>query len=79
MDTEQGFQLGHSLGLDALDKINEELGDDNIEALKDALAGLMTAGMHCAYAFAPTEEIAEELISTCQQFALKNWEDENDL
>ena len=47
-------------------------------ALKDALAGMMVAAMSCAYAFVPTEEVVEELISTAQQFALKNWEEENE-
>ena len=47
-------------------------------ALKDALAGMMVSAMSCAYAFVPTEEVVEELISTAQQFALKNWEEENE-
>ena len=74
MDT---YEIGYRAGLDALDKINEALGDDDPMALKDAVAGMMVSAMHCAYAFAPTEEVAEELISTSQQFALKNWEEEN--
>ena len=78
MDTEKGYSIGYEAGLDALDKINEALGDDDPMALKDALAGMMVSAMACAYAFAPTEEVAEELISTAQQFALKNWEEENE-
>ena len=79
MDTEKSYSVGYEAGLDALDKINEVLGDDDPMALKDALAGMMVSAMACAYAFAPSEEIAEELISTAQQFALKNWEEENGL
>ena len=78
MDTEKSYSVGYEAGLDALDKINEVLGDDDPMALKDALAGMMVSAMACAYAFAPTEEVAEELISTAQQFALKNWEQENE-
>ena len=78
MDTQEGYTVGHEAGLDALDKINEVLGDNDPLALKDALAGMMVSAMACAYAFAPTEEVAEELISTAQQFALKNWEEENE-
>ena len=78
MDTEKGYSIGYEAGLDALDKINEVLGDDDPMALKDALAGMMVSAMSCAYAFVPTEEVAEELISTAQQFALKNWEEENE-
>ena len=61
MDTEKGYSIGYEAGLDALDKINEVLGDDDPMALKDALAGMMVSAMACAYAFAPSEEIAEEL------------------
>ena len=78
MDTEKSYSVGYEAGLDALDKINEVLGDDDPMALKDALAGMMVSAMHCAYAFAPSEEVAVELISTAQQFALKNWEEENE-
>ena len=78
MDTEKSYSVGYEAGLDALDKINEVLGDDDPMALKDALAGMMVAAMACAYAFAPSEEIAVDLISTAQQFALKNWEEENE-
>ena len=78
MDTEKSYSVGYEAGLDALDKINEALGDDDPMALKDALAGMMVSAMACAYAFAPSEEIAEELISTAQQFALKNWEEEDE-
>ena len=78
MDTEKSYSVGYEAGLDALDKINEVLGDDDPMALKDAVAGMMVSAMACAYAFAPTEEVAEELISTAQQFALKNWEEENE-
>ena len=78
MDTEKSYSVGYEAGLDALDKINEVLGDDDPMALKDAVAGMMVSAMSCAYAFAPTEEVVEELISTAQQFALKNWEEENE-
>tara|TARA_R100000995_G_C3475600_1_gene120781 strand:- start:1437 stop:1670 length:234 start_codon:yes stop_codon:yes gene_type:complete len=76
MNTEENYSIGVNAGLEALEKIHKTLGDDNHSDLKDALAGIMTTVMHCAYAAAPTEEIAEELISTAQQFALKDWEKE---
>ena len=77
--TEESYSVGYEAGLKALDKINELLGDDDSLALKDALAGMMVSAMSCAYAFAPNEKVAEELISTAQEFALSNWEkkDEN--
>ena len=77
MDTEKGYSIGYEAGVDAIDQIHKALGDDNPMALKDALTGMMVSAMHCVYAFAPTEEVAEELISTAQQFSLKNWEQEN--
>ena len=76
MNTEKNYSIGVEAALEALEKINKTLGDDNPRDLKDALAGIMTTVMHCAYASAPTEEIAEQLISTAQQFALKDWEKE---
>jgi hypothetical protein len=79
MDTQKGYSVGYEAGLDAIDQIHKALGDNDPLALKDALAGMMVSAMACAYAFAPSEEIAEELISTAQQFALKKWEQENDL
>ncbi|ANS02976.1 hypothetical protein [uncultured Mediterranean phage uvDeep-CGR0-AD1-C123] len=78
MDTQKGYSVGYEAGLDAIDQIHTALGDNNPLALKDALAGMMVSAMSCAYAFAPTEEVAEELISTAQQFALKNWEQERE-
>tara|TARA_R110002020_G_scaffold114992_2_gene264490 strand:+ start:221 stop:466 length:246 start_codon:yes stop_codon:yes gene_type:complete len=77
--TEDSYSVGYQAGLDALDKINEALGDNDPLALKNALAGIMVSAMSCTYAFAPNGKVAEELISTAQQFALKNWEKENDL
>jgi hypothetical protein len=79
MDTQKGYSVGYEAGLDAIDQIHKALGDNDPLALKDALAGMMVSAMACAYAFAPSEEIAEELISTAQQFALKKWEQKNDL
>ena len=73
---EDSYSVGYEAGLKALYKINEVLGDDDPMALKDALAGMMVSAMACAYAFAPSEEIAEELITTAQQFALKNWDEQ---
>ena len=73
---EDSYSVGYEAGLKALDKINEVLGDDDPMALKDALAGMMVSAMACAYSFAPSEEIAEELITTAQQFALKNWDEQ---
>tara|TARA_R100001163_G_scaffold20942_1_gene18012 strand:- start:288 stop:530 length:243 start_codon:yes stop_codon:yes gene_type:complete len=78
MDTQKGYSVGYEAGLDAIDQIHKALGDNDPLALKDALAGMMVSAMACAYAFAPSEEIAEELISTAQQFALKNWEEKNE-
>ena len=35
MDTEKGYSIGYEAGLDALDKINEVLGDNNPKAKND--------------------------------------------
>lgn len=77
MDTAKKYSIGVNAAVEALEKISKNLGDDNTSDLKDALAGIMTTIMHFTYAAAPTEEIAEELISAAQQFALKDWEEEN--
>ena len=68
MNTEKSYDVGYNAGLDALDVCHKSKAKE-----KDALAGLMTAVMHAAYAMAPTEEAAEELITWAQQTALQNW------
>tara|TARA_R100001594_G_scaffold146617_1_gene198268 strand:- start:655 stop:888 length:234 start_codon:yes stop_codon:yes gene_type:complete len=70
-ETEKGFNAGYEIGLNALDQC-DETGKDN----KDVLAGLMSVVMHAAYAMAPSEELAEELITWAQQNALEDWENE---
>ena len=68
MNTEKSYDVGYNAGLDALDVCHKSKANE-----KDTLAGLMTVVMHAAYAMAPTEEAAEELITWAQQTALENW------
>jgi len=68
MNTEKSYDVGYSAGLDALDVCSNGKANE-----KDTLAGLMTVVMHAAYAMAPTEEAAEELITFAQKTALENW------
>ena len=73
MSTEAGenFDSGYEAGLDALQALAVSGANE-----RDALAGLMTAVIHAAYAMAPTEEVAEEIITFSQRCALENWERE---
>ena len=73
MSTEVGenFDSGYEAGLDALQALAGSGANE-----RDALAGLMTAVIHAAYAMAPTEEVAEEIITFSQRCALENWERE---
>ena len=71
MNPEESFDVGYQAGLDALDVCDKSKAKE-----KDALAGLMSVVMHSAYAMAPTEEMAQELITWAQQTALQNWEKE---
>ena len=71
MNTEKGYVAGYNAGLDALDVCSKSRANE-----KNALAGLMTVVMHAAYAMAPTEEAAEEIITWAQQKALENWIEE---
>tara|TARA_R110000765_G_scaffold119650_2_gene214706 strand:- start:236 stop:463 length:228 start_codon:yes stop_codon:yes gene_type:complete len=73
MNTEKGYVAGYNAGLDALDVCSKSRANE-----KNALAGLMTVVMHAAYAMAPTEEAAEEIITWAQQKALENWIEEKE-
>ena len=78
MDTAKNYSIGVEAGLDALEKINKIiLADENQLEFCNALAGLLTIVMHCTYASAPTEEVAEEFISAAQRMSLEDWEEEN--
>ena len=71
-DTGKTYEIGFDAGLDALENINNSLGNVPPHVLKDAFAGLLTAACRCAYAFAPNEEAATELIELSRQFALED-------
>ena len=68
MNTVKSYDVGYNAGLDALEVCSKSRANE-----KDALAGLMTVVMHAAYAMAPSEEMAEEIITWAQQTALENW------
>ena len=79
-DTNKCFQIGREKILDALDGIAVAGSkipnvDENLFK-RDALAGAITCLMDCVYAMAPTEEMAEELISFAQKTSAENWEKE---
>ena len=69
--TERDFSIGYNVGLDALDTL-EEKGAPSTEAI----AGILSVVMHCLYSMAPSEEMAEEIISISQKQALDNWHEE---
>jgi hypothetical protein len=71
MKTPADYSIAYDIGVDALDRCAKETN-----ASKDALAGLMTVVINAAYAAAPTEEAAEEIITWAQKTALESWEDE---
>ena len=70
-DTQKGYSEGYSAGLDALDTLAKSGATE-----RDGLAGLMAVVMHAAYAMAPTEEAAEQLIAFSRKQALDNWIEE---
>jgi len=67
-DTQKSYTAGHDAGLNALDALARSGATEH-----DGLAGLMAVVMHAAYAMAPTEEAAEELIAFSRKQALDNW------
>jgi hypothetical protein len=67
-DTQKGYSTGYNAGLDALDTLAKSGATE-----RDGLAGLMAVVMHAAYAMAPTEEAAEELIAFSRKQALDDW------
>jgi hypothetical protein len=71
-DTGKTYEIGFDAGLDALENINDSLGNVPPCILKDALAGLLTAACRCTYAFAPNEEAATELIELSRKFGLND-------
>lgn len=78
-NTAKTYEIGFNAGLDSLDSIHQKLGGKVEPAvLKDALAGLLTACMRCTYAFAPTQEAAEELIELSQKFGLEDFKKEKE-
>ena len=75
-NTAETSEIGFNAGLDS---IHQKLGGKVEPAvLKDALAGLLTACMRCTYAFAPTQEAAEELIELSQKFGLEDFKKEKE-
>jgi len=72
-DTQKSYSAGYSAGIDALDALAKSGATEH-----DGLAGLMAVVMHAAYAMAPTEEAAEELIAFSRKQALDNWIAERD-
>tara|TARA_R110000803_G_scaffold134105_1_gene201187 strand:+ start:504 stop:782 length:279 start_codon:yes stop_codon:yes gene_type:complete len=78
-NTAKTYEIGFNAGLDSLDSIHQQLGGKVEPAvLKNALAGLLTACMRCTYAFAPTQEAAEELIELSQKFGLEDFKKEKE-
>ena len=71
MDTQKSYSAGYATGLGALDALAETGATE-----RDGLAGLMAVVMHAAYAMAPTEEAAEELIAFSRKQALDDWIEE---
>ena len=71
-DTAETYEIGFNAGLDALDIINDSLGNVPPHVLKDALAGLLTAACRCTYDFAPNEEAATEIIELSRKLGLED-------
>ena len=68
MNIDKSYSIGYQAGLAALETCSESNASE-----KDALAGLLSVVMHAAYSMAPTEEIAEEIITWAQKTALEDW------
>ena len=66
------WEVAYKIGLDALDRCAEEI-EQTPNNLRDALAALLTVVSHAAYAMAPSEKIAEGMISFAQEMAQDNW------
>ena len=82
MNTDKSYDTGYQAGLDALEALGKSGASEHA-----GLAGLMAVVMHAAYAMAPSEKIAEELIefsqglpspATSLEEALENWVKEED-
>ncbi len=73
MKTDKSYNTGYQTGLDALEALGESGASEHA-----GLAGLMAVVMHAAYAMAPSEKIAEELIEFSQEQALEHWVKEED-
>lgn len=71
MHTQKSYSAGYNAGLDALDTLAKSGATE-----RDGLAGLMAVVMHAAYAMAPSEDVAEELIAFSRKQALDNWTEE---
>ena len=66
--TDESYERGCLAGLDALEALSKSGAKEHA-----GLAGLMAVVMHAAYAAAPTEKIADELIEFSQENAIENW------
>ena len=79
MDINKAFTLGSDGALDLMEKLGKKGFDKkHPEFAKDAIAGALKELMLVTYAMAPSEEIAEEMISLAQSFALSDWNKRND-
>ena len=72
MDTQKAFGIGHDAGLEAIEKLSAAFDGRHSGHTYKSFAGLMTTIMHCLYFQAPSEEAAEELITTAQAWGREN-------
>ena len=71
--TDESYQTGYQAGLDALETLGKSGASEHA-----ALAGLLAVVMHAAYAMAPNEKIADDLIEFSQEQAIENWVKQED-
>ena len=65
------YQVAYDIGLDCLDKLSELKVNE-----EQGLIALLTVVCHAAFAMAPSERRADELIEFATDMARRNWADE---
>lgn len=65
------FQIAYDIGLDCLDKLAESKVNE-----EQGLTALVTVVCHAAFAMAPSERRANDLIEFATDMARRNWADE---
>ena len=71
MTKQSDYEIAYAIGLDALDRLDRSDVDPS-----SGLAALLTVVTHAAFAMAPGDAVAEEMIAFATSMARENWADE---